>query len=79
LVFFNSGDATLDMTSVIVVASLDASSAAETAQKATAAQNLYKFRFDVERLVQARRIPMPGLGKGEVLTDDYAPADGVDA
>jgi spermidine synthase len=77
--FFNSGDATLDMTSVIVVASLDASSAAETAQKATAAQNLYKFRFDVERLVQARRIPMPGLGKGEVLTDDYAPADVFDA
>jgi spermidine synthase len=77
--FFNSGDATLDMTSVIVLASLDASSVAETAQKATAAQSRYKFRFDVARLVQARRIATPGAAKGEVLTDDYAPADVFDA
>ncbi|HML12549.1 MAG TPA: fused MFS/spermidine synthase, partial [Xanthobacteraceae bacterium] len=58
--FFNSGDASVDMTSVIVIASLDALTAAETVQRAAAAQERYKFRFDVSRLVEARRMPAPG-------------------
>jgi hypothetical protein len=33
----------------------------------------------VARLVQARRIATPGVAKGEVLTDDYASADVLDA
>jgi spermidine synthase len=77
--FFNSGDATLETTSVVVLASLDASTPAESMQKAAAAQERYKFRFDVSRLVQARRIATPAAAKGEVLTDDFAPANVLDA
>ena len=77
--FFNSGDETVEATSVIVCAPLDLSSAAETAQKALAAQERYKFRFDVARLVEARRMQTPNAAKGEVLTDDFAPANVFDA
>jgi spermidine synthase len=77
--FFNSGDATIEMTSVIVIARLDAFTAAETAQRAVAAQERYKFRFDVSQLAEARRMETPGGSSGEVLTDDFAPADVLDA
>jgi spermidine synthase len=77
--FFNSGDVSVEMTSVIVIARLDALTAAETAQKAATAQERYKFRFDVSRLVEARRMETPGDSKGEVLTDDFAPANVYDA
>lgn len=77
--FFNSGDESIEMMSVIVVASLDAFTAAEAAQRAAAAQERYKFRFDVARLIEARRIEAPGTAKGEILTDDFAPADVFDA
>jgi predicted membrane-bound spermidine synthase len=77
--FFNSGDAAVEMTSVIVIARLDAFTAAETEQKAAAAQERYKFRFDVSRLVEARRMETPSASKGEVLTDDFAPANVYDA
>ena len=77
--FFHSGDATLENTSVIVLASLDGLSEADAMQKATAAQERYKFRFDVSRMVEARRIETPSAAKGEILTDDFAPANVLDA
>jgi spermidine synthase len=72
--FFNSGDRSLDMTSVLVIGRLDPSSEAEAAQKAAAAQERYQFRFDVSELVRTRRMD-PGAAKGDVLTDDFAPAN----
>jgi hypothetical protein len=44
-------------------------------QKAVAAQARYKFRFDVSRIVAENRMPFPAALKGEVLTDDFSPAD----
>jgi spermidine synthase len=69
--FFNSGD----RANVIVIGRLDPSTQAETLQKAAAAQARYKFRFDVSRLVTDRRMQVPNPLKGDVLTDDFAPAD----
>jgi len=77
--FFNSGDEAIEATSVIVAAPLDLSSPAETAQKAVAAQERYKFRFDVSQLIAARRMETPNAARGEVLTDDFAPANVFDA
>ena len=76
--FFNSGDAAIEATSVIVAAPLDTLTASETAQRAAAAQARYQFRFDVSRLLQERRIE-PSGAKGEILTDDFAPANVLDA
>jgi spermidine synthase len=73
--FFNSGDRLLSMSNVIVLVRLDPLTGAETLQRAVAAQARYKFRFDVSRLVTERRIQVPTPLKGEVLTDDFAPAD----
>jgi predicted membrane-bound spermidine synthase len=73
--FFNSGDPTIDEQSVIVTAPLDPVGAAETAQRAAAAQERYRFRFDVTKLVEERRMQPPAGAKGEILTDDYAPAN----
>jgi predicted membrane-bound spermidine synthase len=64
---------------VIVIARLDPSSDAETLQKAAAAQARYKFRFDVAKLVAGHRVPVPKQFRGEVLTDDFAAADVLDA
>ena len=65
---------------MIVLGRLDPLSEAETLQRAAAAQARYKFRFDVSKLVSERRIPAPPkVLKGEVLTDDFAPADVLDA
>ena len=77
--FFTSGDPAIEATSVIVTAPLDPVSAAETAQRAAAAQERYRFRFDVTRLVEERRMQPPAGAKGEILTDDYAPANVFDA
>jgi spermidine synthase len=77
--FFNSGDAAIEATSVIVTAPLDKLSASETAQRAAAAQERYQFRFDVSRILEERRFEPAAGAKGEVLTDDYAPANVFDA
>jgi len=77
--FFNSGDPTIEAQSVIVTAPLDPVSKDETAQRAAAAQEHYRFRFDVTRLVEERRFQPPASAKGEILTDDYAPANVFDA
>ena len=77
--FFNSGERQLDTTNVILFGRLDPLSEAETLQRAVAAQARYKFRFDVSQLVTERRFPDPKVLKGDVLTDDFAAADVLDA
>jgi spermidine synthase len=77
--FFNSGDRFRYNSNVIVIARRDAVSPDEARQKAVAAQARYKFRYDVSRLLAARRIDAPRAAKGEVLTDDFAPVDVYDA
>jgi spermidine synthase len=77
--FFNSGDRVLSMSNVIVLGRLDPLSEAEALQRAVAAQARYKFHFDVSQLITENRIPVPKALKGEVLTDDFAAADVLDA
>jgi len=77
--FFNSGERQLDTTNVILFGRLDPLSEAETLQRAVAAQARYKFRFDVSQLVTERRFQAPKVLKGDVLTDDFAAADVLDA
>ena len=77
--FFNSGDRILSLSNVIVLGRLDPFTEAETLQRAVAAQDRYKFRFDVSQLVTVRRIETPKAPKGEVLTDDFAPVNVFDA
>ena len=77
--FFNSGDRVNSLSNVIVLGRLDPFTAAETLQKAVAAQDRYKFRFDVSKLVTVTRIETPKAAKGEILTDDFAPANVFDA
>jgi spermidine synthase len=77
--FFETGDRSRSEANVIVIGRLDPATEAETLQKAVAAQERFKFRFDVARLVAARRIEAPPAANGEVLTDDFAPADVYDA
>jgi spermidine synthase len=60
---------------VIVVGRLDSISDAERLQRAADAQQRYKFRFDMSRLVDGRAIEVPKAASGAVLTDDFAPAD----
>jgi spermidine synthase len=65
---------------VIAIAPLDPVADAETLkQKADAAQERYKFRFDVAKLAGAWRIELPKELKGELLTDDFAPVNVYDA
>jgi predicted membrane-bound spermidine synthase len=77
--FFNSGDKIFSLSNVIVLGRLDPFTEAETLQRAVAAQDRYKFRFDLSQLVAIRRIETPKAPKGEVLTDDFAPANVFDA
>jgi spermidine synthase len=72
-------DAPNGESNVIVLGRLDPSSDAETLQKASAAQARYKFRFDVSKLVPEQRMPVPKELKANVLTDDFAAADVLDA
>jgi len=76
---FNSGARDDWESNVIVLGRLDPSSDAETLQKAVAAQERYKFRFDVSKLITEGRAPVPKELKGKVLTDDFAAADVLDA
>jgi spermidine synthase len=76
---FNSGSRDIWESNVIVLGRLDPSSDAETLQKAVAAQERYKFRFDVSKLVSEQRAPVPKELKGKLLTDDFAAADVLDA
>jgi spermidine synthase len=65
---------------VIVMAPLDRVADDETlTQKAVAAQERYKFRFDVAKLATAWRIELPKELKGDLLTDDFAPVNVYDA
>jgi spermidine synthase/MFS family permease len=77
--FFNSGIPIRSLANVIVIGRLDPLSEAETERKAVAAQARFKFRFDVSQLIAERRMQAPKATKGEVLTDDFAPADVFDA
>jgi len=71
---YHSGDE-----EVIVIGGNDKPADAETLQqKADGAQAHYKFRFDVSKLVAARRIEPPKVLKGDVLTDDFAPVNVYD-
>jgi spermidine synthase len=76
---FHSGVRDIEEANVIVIGRFDPSSDAEALQKAAAAQQRYKFRFDVAKLVAERRMPVPKELKGKVLTDDFAAADVLDA
>jgi spermidine synthase len=65
---------------VIVIVPLDPVADAETlTQKAVAAQERYKFRFDVARLAVTWRIELPKELKGDLLTDDFAPVNVYDS
>jgi len=75
LELYHSGDE-----EVVVVCPLDPVTDAQAlTQKALAAQERYKFRFDVSKLAAERRIPMPGELKGVLLTDDFAPVSLYDS
>jgi predicted membrane-bound spermidine synthase len=56
-----------------------AADAATPMQKAVIAQERYKFRFDVTKLVATMRTEFPKEMKGEVLTDDFAPVNVFDS
>jgi predicted membrane-bound spermidine synthase len=72
---YHSGDE-----EVIVICPLDPVADAEAlTQKAFAAQDRYKFRFDVSKLVAERRIALPNELKGDLLTDDFAPVSVYDS
>lgn len=77
--FFNSGDRSLVDSNVIALGRLDPFNKTDALQKAAVAQTRYNFRYDVSRLITARQIETPKALKGEVLTDDFAPADVLDA
>jgi spermidine synthase len=77
--FFNSGDRTLSESNAVVLGRLDPLTKTDALQKAAVAQARYKFRYDVAGLITARRIETPEALKGEVLTDDFAPADVLDS
>jgi len=60
---------------VVVIGRVDSMTAAERLQRAADAQQRYKFRFDMARLVDGRAVEVPKALRGDVLTDDFAPAD----
>ncbi len=77
--FFDSGDRPRSQANVIVFGRLDPCTEAEAQQKAAAAQDRYKFRFDVSQLLGAERMATPQAPKAELLTDDFAPVNFYDA
>jgi len=77
--YFNSGDRSFNESNVVVLGRLDPVSKADALQKAAVAQSRYHFKYDVSRLLTARQIETPKTPKGEVLTDDFAPADVLDS
>jgi spermidine synthase len=77
---YHSGDDAAGDGSVIAIAPRDPVADAETPlQKAVAAQERYKFRFDVAKLAVEWRIELPKELKGELLTDDFAPVNLYDS
>ena len=50
----------------------------ELKQRAVAAQERYKFRYDIGKLAADWRIDVPKALKGELLTDDFAPVNVYD-
>jgi spermidine synthase len=64
---------------VIVMAPRDPADVETLKQKAVAAQERYKFRFDVAKLTAEWRIELPKTLKGDVLTDDFAPVNVYDS
>jgi spermidine synthase len=77
--FFDSGDPTMETRNVIAFGRLDAATEEQEKAQAAAAQQRYKFRFDLSQLMAARRIATPNASQGEVLTDDFAPVNVYDA
>jgi predicted membrane-bound spermidine synthase len=72
---YHSGDE-----EVVVICPLDPVADAQALmQQALAAQERYKFRFDVSKLVAERQIPFPTELKGTLLTDDFAPVNFYDS
>jgi spermidine synthase len=63
---------------VIVMTPRDPVDAETLKQRGVAAQERYKFRFDVAKLATEWRIDLPKTLKGEVLTDDFAPVNVYD-
>jgi spermidine synthase len=76
--FFYSGERLFWKANVVVLGRLDSFTDAEISQRAMAAQERYKFRYDVAKLVDAK-IASPKTVQGEILTDDFAPANVLDA
>jgi spermidine synthase len=62
---------------VTVVTATPAPERDALASRATALQSRYNFRFPLPQLLD-RRSAMPPIDRGEVLTDDFAPADVLD-
>jgi len=77
--FFDASDPAADLTNVIAFGHLDATDEAQEQQQAAAAQERYKFHFDLSQLTVAKRIATPKAPTGEVLTDDFAPVNVYDA
>jgi spermidine synthase len=78
--FYHSGDEAVEDAAVAAIGRRDSSAeGGPLSQRAAAAQERYKFRFDVSKFVAARRIEVPKGPNGEVLTDDFAPANVYDS
>ena len=77
--FFHSSEWFRATSNVIVIAGQDSLTGAETAQRAVAAQERYRFRHDMPWLVATKRTDTPKALAGEILTDDFAPANVYDA
>ena len=77
--FFDASDPAADTKNVIAFGRLDAASEDQEKEQAAAAQQHYKFRFDLTELIGTRRIATPKAANGEVLTDDFAPVNVYDA
>jgi spermidine synthase len=77
---YHSGDEAVEDAAVAAIGRRDSSAeGGPLSQRAAAAQERYKFRFDVSKFVAARRIEVPKGPNGEVLTDDFAPANVYDS
>ena len=77
---YHTRDAAAGGDSVLVMAPLDPVADPEALkEKAVAAQERYKFRFDVAKLAVEARIALPKELKGDVLTDDFAPVNLYDS
>jgi spermidine synthase len=76
---YQSNDEAAGGRSVIVMAPRDPADAENLKDKAAAAQERYKFKFDVAKLATDWRIELPKELKGDELTDDFAPVNVYDA